>query len=108
MMGDPSDRGPTGLSRRAWLAAALAGWGRLGAPAMGDAIAAARSDLEREVEAVRATGRKAGLAPFRHSASAGYLVIGDVSDRFRGEVLAICESLKAEFFQHFRSRGFAL
>jgi hypothetical protein len=108
MTGDLPIPTNTTISRRAWIAASLAGWSRLGAAAPGEVISTSRSDLERELEAVRAVGREAGLGPFRHSVSAGFVVVGDVPNRFRTDALAICEALKAEFLEHFRRKGFAL
>src|SRR5262245_16436391 len=104
----PTQSTPPAISRRAMMRATLAGWGALGAVGRAESVGESRSELEQELEAVRTIGRDAGLGPFRHSVSAGFVVVGDVPNRFRTDALAICDALKAEFFDHFRSKGFPL
>lgn len=86
--------------RRGWLRGVLAS-GFI-APLAG--VADARDVLEQ----IRAKGRAAQMQPFDSSESVHFVGIGDALSRYRDDCLKLCESFAADYFAHFRSRGFNL
>ena len=99
-MSGRSRRNPR-MSRRAWLAGALASG--VAATARG-----AEPDEEREVAEVADRAKAAGLGPFRVGRTTHYLGLGDASDRFRSKALPICEGLARDYLEHFRNKGFTV
>jgi len=87
-------------NRRDWLRSALAVtlMGRTG-------LASFRADA---VEQIRAKGRAAQMAPFDTSESVHFLGVGDAPAQQRGDALALCEAFAADYFVHFRAKGFTL
>jgi hypothetical protein len=55
---------------------------------------------------VEARARDVGLGKLGRAESDHFLVIGNASQEFRGEVLKACETMAAEFVAHFRAKGF--
>jgi Protein of unknown function (DUF1570) len=97
------------MSRRGWMARALAG---LAGAGLSTQIAGARaagpddSPEAKEIAAVQALARQTGLAKFTEKRSKRFVGLGDAKDDFGGKALAICESLANAFLADFRDRGF--
>ena len=95
------------FSRRDWLIGAVAASATLAAGPTDD-VPAEAEDEAKELEAVEALGREVGLRPFRTSRTAHYLGIGDARDDFRALTMRDCEAVAEDYFDGYRSRGFAL
>jgi hypothetical protein len=103
-------RHPLYLSRRDWIARALAGIAGLrlaAAPAF--AIQPdGGPDEGKEIAQVQALALKAGLRPFAENRTANFIGLGDADAVYSRTALAICEALAKDFLPHFRDRGFKL
>lgn len=100
------------LSRRRWLAGAVAALPVFGHPdwlwAAQDKQAASAASEKDEIAQVDALAKKAGLAPFAHSRKEHFLGLGDAPQSFCDAALGISESLSVAFLAYFRERGFTL
>ncbi len=99
------------LSRRGWMARALAGMvgGGLTTLLPGAHAAGADDPQEaKEIAAVQALARQAGLAKFTENPSKRFVGLGDAKAEFCKAALAICERLADAFLADFRDRGFKL
>ena len=92
------------LDRRAWMAGALAAC--LGAPCLAQEPKEADFDEGAEVRAVHAIAKKVGLRPFRTVQSGHFLCTGDAPDSFLSLTLRDCESVAADYLDHYRAQGF--
>jgi len=73
----------------------------------GGTRAEAPSEADRVAE-VQASGRAAGLGPFRVARAERFLGVGDAPDPFRKAALEICGALGRIFLSDLRARGFKL
>jgi hypothetical protein len=90
------ERPPGQVTRRAWIAGALA-TGLLGAGA---------DDTAREIDEIKAGLEKAGIQKPRVLATDHYLALGDANEQFLRNVLVDCEWVASAYLEHFRARGF--
>ena len=90
-----------GIGRRTWLAGLALG-------ALGWRAARARADADDAAERIRARGRESRMDPFEEAESAHFRAVGDAPARFRKEALDLAEAFAADYFAHFRGKGFAL
>ena len=60
------------------------------------------------VERIREKARVAQMQPFDTSESAHFVAVGDATDRYRVDALALCEAFADDYFSHFRDKGFAI
>jgi hypothetical protein len=91
------------MSRRCWLRGAL---GCLAARPSRNLVGAVDEAESREVAAVKAQGRAAGLGPFEITRTEYYLGVGDAPERYRAEALVLCEAVARDCTDHFRNAGF--
>jgi hypothetical protein len=106
----PDGRHALHLSRRDWIARAIAGTAGLRLAAL-PALARGPDggpEEAKEIADVRALGQKAGLARFAENRTANFLGLGDAKAGYSRAALGICESLAKDFLPHFRDRGFKL
>ncbi len=101
---------PCGLSRRTWIAHALAGavgahvlTGRAHSTETGDDAGDAG-----EIANVKALGAKAGLEAFVQTQTAHFLALGNADLSYCKHALTYCEALATAFLSHFGDRGFKL
>ena len=66
------------------------------------------ADEDREIAAVQAKAKGAGLGQFHSNRTGHFLAIGDAPESFRREALDICEKLIPAFLGDFTKRGFIL
>jgi hypothetical protein len=100
---------PISLTRRAWLAGAMLGFGATSvAPAARAGEAGGDPDEASEIASVQASARKAGLGPFALNRTKHFLCLGNGPDKFRAAALGICESLAQALIPYFNERGFKL
>ena len=88
------------MTRRDWLHG-LGSLALLGQTSLGKSAA----DV---VEQIRAKAQAAQMQPFDKSESDHFVAVGDASDRYRVDALALCESFASDYFAHFRAKGFAI
>jgi hypothetical protein len=98
------------VSRRRFIGAGVAGVFGPGlafaqAPA-GRAEAGLSGDERKAVASIRDKARMAKLGPLRLHAGDQFLVIGEASDDFQGEVLGFCEKLGKAFLSYYKTKGF--
>ena len=100
--------GSGAISRRVWIAGTLAAG--LAGPKLtrGDDPPAAAAEEAKEEQAVKELGRSLGLNPFRTSRSDHYLGIGDSTSTFLALNLRDLEGLAADYFVHYRRKGFEI
>lgn len=60
------------------------------------------------VAQIRAKARAAQMQPFESSETAHFVGVGDAPSRQRQEALALCEAFAADYFAHFRAKGFTI
>jgi Protein of unknown function (DUF1570) len=106
----PHARHAQHLSRRDWIARALAGIAalRLATPYAFAGEPDGGPDEAKEIAEVKAVGQKAGLAKFSENRTEHFLGLGDADAVYSRSALAICEALEKDFLSHFRDRGFKL
>jgi hypothetical protein len=63
-------------------------------------------DEDREVQAVQAVARRAGLRPLRTARTEHFLGLGDAPDGFMALTLRDCERLARDYLDYYRARGF--
>jgi hypothetical protein len=114
---EPRDMGYdiAGLSRRDWLRQALVA--ALPLPALQDRVREddradpnadhAAAD-QAELTAIRKRLFEAKIGPLNTVHTARYQALGDAPEAFMRLILDDCEQLAADYFKHFRARGFAL
>ena len=96
-----SERSPE-IHRRTWLVGVCGA--ALGVrPVLGRAQA--REDV---LEQIRAKARLARMQPFEASETAHFVGIGDAPGRQRQDALGVCEAFAADYFGHFRAKGFTI
>jgi len=90
------------VHRRDWLRSALvAAWlGRTG-------LGSFRADAD-PIERIKAKGRDGKMQPFEVSETTHFVGVGDAPAKYRLEALGICEAFAADYFAHFRAKGFTL
>jgi len=100
------------ITRRGWLAAAVASCAGSAVRAHGadEAVAGKAQEREQdddaEQQAIEALGVRARLRPFRSTRSTSYLAIGDAPAAFQAVTLRDCELVAADYFDHYRAKGF--
>ena len=60
------------------------------------------------IERIHARAREARMQPFESSSTTHFEAVGDASARYRNEALGLCEAFAADYFAHFRAKGFVL
>ena len=88
-------------SRRQWLETAIVS-GLAGQVALGSF----RDD--DVIEQIHIRAREARMQPFESSTTTHFHAIGDAPASYRDDALKLCEAFGADYFKHFRARGFTL
>ena len=88
-------------SRRRWVHAAMVG-GVLGRSALGSFL------VDDAIDQIQARAREARMQPFESSTTTHFHAVGDAPAQYRADALSLCENFAADYFAHFRAKGFTL